>query len=379
MKIEQIELFVVRIPLIPITAGGIAPYRGHNLPPGQGLTSAASCIYKVVTDDGLVGWGETNPVVNFSFHRALFEEVLRPALIGSDPLNREEICRKISPSFAPPLFSRSLLAGIDMACWDILGQAANRPVYDLLGGMIRERVGIAYCIGIFEEEATREKILSIREQGFPTLKIKGGGDVVSDVQRTFAAREHTGPEMNLRIDMNQGYDFTQAARFLNSTESLDLEYIEQPLPVNQFDAMAALRSRCKTPVAINEDCYIPHNLFEFIRQKAIDLAVVDLDPLGGISALVKVANYCAEAGLPLAHHCGFDMGIKLAAILQVYAARPALSHAVDSTYMGHADDILVEPIQIVEGHYLVPQGPGLGVTVDEDKIRRYSLESAGQE
>jgi L-alanine-DL-glutamate epimerase-like enolase superfamily enzyme len=161
--------------------------------------------------------------------------------------------------------------------------------------------------------------------------------------------------------MNQGYDFTQAARFLNSTESLDLEYIEQPLPVNQFDAMAALRSRCKTPVAINEDCYIPHNLFEFIRQKAIDLAVVDLDPWADHRA-GKWPTTAPKQAAP-----GQSLGSTWASSWRhpaVYAAT-ALSHAVDSTYMGHADTSC-RPLQIVRCISGSP-GPGLGVTVT--KIR----------
>ncbi len=373
MKIEKVELFYVKIPLIPVYEGGIAPYRGHNLPVGTGLTSATSCIYKVTVDSGLIGWGETNPIINLKFHRRLFDEKIRDRLCGVDVFDRNEILQQLSQTFVPPIFSKSLLAGIDIACWDIIGKAVQQPVYNLLGGKVRDRAGIAYCIGIYEDVIARDKIQSIRDQGFKTIKTKGGGDVNDDIRRAWLCREWAGDEIELRIDMNQGYDITQAVRFLGSVESLNLEYVEQPILVNHFDQMATLIQKSLTPIAINEDCYIPHNLLQYILSNAIDLAVIDLDPLGGISALVKMANICQELGIPLAHHCGFDMGIKTAAILQVYAAKAALSHPTDSTYMGHADDILVEKIPIIDGSFVISDKPGLGIEVDPEKISRYAV------
>ncbi len=144
-------------------------------------------------------------------------------------------------------------------------------------------------------------------------------------------------------------------------------------PAN-FLPFRSLRARTKTPIAINEDCYIRHNLFECIKRNAIDIAVVDLDQIGGITRMTKIANLCSEAGLPLAHHCGFDMGIKLAAILHVNAALEAFTHAMDSTYMAHQDDILTEKIVVKDGNYLVPELPGLGITVDEEKVEKYTVD-----
>jgi L-alanine-DL-glutamate epimerase-like enolase superfamily enzyme len=363
----------VKIPVLQVSRGGIAPYRGHDLPEGQGLENAISCIFKVITDEGLIGWGETNPLINYQVQRAIFESFIKPMIVGISPLGINSVISRVFHTFEPPIDARGILAGIDVACWDIMGKVLNRPISSLIGGMVRDRVDIAYCLGLENSCITKEKTLEIKDRGYKTLKTTGGVDILWDIKRAELIRDCTGDDFHIRIDMNEAYDTSQALHYMTAVEHLHLEYVEQPIRVNQFSALAMLKTRTRTPIAINEDCYIPHNLFDYIQADAIDVAVVDLDPSGGITGLIKMADFSEEASLPLVHHCGFDMGIKLAAILQVASARIAFSRAIDSTYMAHADDILTDKIKIVEGSYIIPSGPGLGVEVDEDKIRHYQI------
>lgn len=374
MKIIDTEAMWVEIPLIPLAEGGISPYRGHNLPVGKGLVNAASLIYKIVTDEGIIGWGESNRIINRDTHLAIFENLIKPAILGKDPYDVFTICSQLLRSVETPIASNGIISGIEIACWDIIGQACGQPICNLIGGQIREKVEIAYCLGIYSEEETIKKIEQIKAQNYSVIKTKGGENVELDIRRAHFFREQLGNEIKLRIDMNQAYDVSEAIRYLNGVDELNLEYIEQPIPTNQFSALQSLRARAKTPIAINEDCYIRHNLYECIKRNAIDIAVVDLDQIGGITRMTKISNLCSEAGIPLAHHCGFDMGIKLAAILHVNAALEAFTHAMDSTYMGHQDDILEEKIVIENGSYKVPELPGLGIVVDEEKIRRYTVD-----
>ena len=374
MKISEIQLIFVKIPVIPLSEGGIAPYRGHDRPKGQGLSNALSCIFKVSTDEGIIGWGETNPIINLGVTRSIFEVYIKPLLIGKDPIGINSVIAQAGKKFEPPIDIKGILTGIEVACWDITGKAAHQPVYNLLGGKVRNQIQIAYCLGLEDLDVTKERIAAIKAEGFSTLKTTGGSDLNFDIKRAEFIRDCCGDDFNFRVDMNEAYDFAQATKYFAAVEHLGLEYVEQPIRVNQFEALAALRRRSKTPIAINEDCYIPHNLFEYILQDAIDVAVVDLDPSGGISELVKIADFSEEAGLPLVHHCGFDLGIKLAAILQVTSSKQAFSMAIDSTYMTHRDDILSEKIKIKNGCYVTPDKPGLGVDVDEDKIRFYKID-----
>ncbi len=367
MKIIGIEMTPVEIPVIPLSEGGIAPYRGSQ--DKVGTTKATSLIFKVTTDEGIAGWGEMNPIISVKLTKALLDDYIAPLVIGQNPFDLKKIMRSFSPVYNPQINTKSFLTGIEMACWDIMGKAVNKPVYELLGGKVRERIDIAYALGMLDIGETKEKIAQVKAEGFRTLKTKGGKDVVWDVKRTIAMREAAGDDFEIRVDMNQGYDTPMAMRYLRGVEDCDLQYIEQPIKVNKFDDLKSLRDRTRTPIGINEDCYIPGNLLEAIRRAAIDIAIVDFEPLGGITELIRLESIAQEADLPLAHHCGWDMGVKLAAILHATSTMPAFSYAMDSTYQAHGDDVLTEKIRIDSGSYLVPEGPGLGVEVDEQKLR----------
>ncbi len=374
MKITDIEIFHVKVPVKKIADGGIAPYRGHDLPKGEGLCYAFRSIIKVTTEDGIIGWGETSPVISPKVQRTILDTYIKPLLLGKDCYALNKVIADETKLHEPPVYIRGLFCGIDIACWDIRGKAADVPVYKLLGGKIRDRVGIAYCFGLEDIDLTIEKTGQIREDGYSCLKTTGGENFHFDIERAYQLRKAAGNELDIRIDINEAFDYRDATTFLHAVECLELEYVEQPIRVNQIQALKIFRQRSQTPIAINEDCYIPHNLFEYVKEDAIDVAVVDLDPIGGITGIVQYADFSEEAGLPLVHHCGFDLGIKLAAILQVAAARIAFSRAIDSTYMTHEDDILQEKIQIENGKYIVPDKPGLGIDVDMEKIEYYTID-----
>lgn len=372
MKIKSIKTFAVAIPVIPIAEGGIAPYRGSQ--DKVGTTQASSILFKVETDNGIVGWGEMNPIISNKITKTLVEEYISPKLIGRNPFEIKAIMAQFAPVYDPQVNTKSFLPGIQMALWDIMGKALNVPVYDLLGGRVREKIEIAYALGILDIQATQKKIHQIMDAGYQCLKTKGGKEVVFDVARAKAMREAAGPNFEIRVDMNQGYDTIQALRYLREVEDCDLQYVEQPIKVNRLEDMKNLRIRTRTPLAINEDCYIPNNFFRAVKTDAIDAGVIDFEPIGGITELQKIESVAVEAGIPLAHHCGWDMGIKLAAILHVTCTMQAFTYPMDSTYMAHGDDILVKRIEIEDGAYLIPsEGPGFGIVVDEEKIEKLSV------
>lgn len=367
MKINQIEITTVEIPVIPFQDGGIAPYRGSQ--DKIGTTKARSTIFKVSTDQGITGWGEMNPIISHQIMETLLEEYIKPIVIGMDPFNIKEMLNQFSPVYNPQLNTKAFLTGIEVACWDIIGKSLNKPLYQLLGGRVRDKIEIAYALGIMGLEETKDKVIQVKGAGFKTLKTKGGENIVFDVARVKAMRAAGGPDFEIRVDMNQGYDTPQALRYLKQVEQYDLQYIEQPIKVNKLKDLRSLRERTATPIGINEDCYIPNNLLEAIKSDCIDIAIIDFEPLGGISELMRLASIAEEADLPLAHHCGWDMGVKLAAILHATSTMPAFTYPMDSTYQAHGDDVLQERIQIKDGFYLIPDGPGLGVEVDQDKLR----------
>lgn len=371
MKIKSIKMFAVSIPIIPISDGGIAPYIGSQDKVGK--TQVSSILFKIETSNGIVGWGEMNPIISKGITKILIEEYISPKLIGRNPFEIKSIMTQFIPIYDPQVNTKSFLSGIQMALWDVMGKLLNVPVYDLLGGKIRNKIEIAYALGILDIKKTQKKIYQIMDQGYKCLKTKGGKDVVFDITRTKAMRKTAGANFEIRIDMNQGYDTIHALRYMRSVEDYDLQYIEQPIKVNHLEDMKNLRIRTCVPIAINEDCYIPNNFYKAAMMNAIDAAVIDFEPIGGITELQYLESVAKEAGIPLAHHCGWDMGIKLAAILHAICTMEAFIYPMDSTYMAHSDDVLANRIKVEDGCYKIPSdGPGLGIIVDEKKIERYS-------
>jgi len=368
MKIADIQMYPVRADVIPIEKGGIAPYRGSR-DSGPGTSTVTSALYKVTTDDGIVGWGEMNMILTLRLTRALLTDALRPALIGQDPFQLNRIKERVDSLYNPDINMLHFMSGVEMALWDIMGKATGKPVHALLGGAVRDAAPIAYAMGMMEDHQTADKLAQLREEGYTTVKTKGGTDVKWDIRRAHRMRELAGDALEIRVDMNQGYSIPDAVTYLGAVQPCRLQYVEQPIRCNDLADYAILRQRSCVPVAINEDCYIPGGLFNAISLRAVDAGVVDMESIGGISETVKLAHVAEAANLPLAHHCAWDMGIKTAAIVHTVCALKAFTLPMDSTYHAHAQDPLVSPIQMKQGAYQLPEGPGLGIEVDEEKIR----------
>jgi len=152
-----------------------------------------------------------------------------------------------------------------------------------------------------------------------------------------------------------------------------VQYLEQPIRVDSHGSLAKLRERTVQPIGPNEDTYIEHNLLDLIRRDALDVAVIDMTPAGGITGVRQLAGIAEDAGVPAAHHCAFDLGVRTAAILHTVSSVPGFTLPPDSTYYAWEDDILAEPLTVEDGAISVPEAPGLGVEVDMAKIDEYRI------
>jgi L-alanine-DL-glutamate epimerase-like enolase superfamily enzyme len=282
-------------------------------------------------------------------------------------------------------------APVETACWDIVGKVQERPIYELLGGWTADhqtemkhrehidhdedsrQVEFAYALGIFSPEESRKYARHVLEDGYSVLKTKAGRDWREDVDRIRAMHDEVDGELEFRIDPNQGWAVEDAVRLCSMLEDdgIYLQYVEQPIRVDNHGSLASLRSRTRQPIAANEDTYIPRNMRQMIDADAIDAAVVDLTPSGGISGVRQLAEIAEDGGISLAHHCAFDLGIRTAAILHTVYSTPAINLPSDTAYFGWADDVIESPFEIDEGRMTVPDDPGLAVTVDQDAVARY--------
>jgi len=177
----------------------------------------------------------------------------------------------------------------------------------------------------------------------------------------------------LRIDPNMGYDYTVALPLARDLEKYNLEYFEQPMPFSCIGESARLRTRTKTPLGLNESVTTLEIVAQILELRAADVILPDTYQCGGILGVKKVAALCEAAGVPCVFHCAHDLGLKTAAMLHVVASTPNFPLANDCTDYGLTDDI-ISPLHVIDrGTMKVPEGPGLGVNVDEAKVAKYRV------
>lgn len=356
MKITSLHAVLVRVPQKP----PIAPYASRY----RATSEKEALLVRLETDNGLVGWGETPVDWLDKTYEGNPEELLRKQVLGRDPFDIELFyCESTLGSF--------LTSGVEMAMWDIVGKAANQPLYKLLGGAIRKKIELAACMGIRPYAEAKEIAKQYVEAGFTTMKTKAGRRAEEDLDMVRGIRDGAGDKLKLRIDPNQGYLPAVAFPLAKDLEKYNLEYFEQPMPQAYIADSARLRKQTKTPLALNESVTTLEIVQQILELRAADYLLPDTYQCGGLLAVKKVAALCEGAGVPCIFHCAHDLGLKTAAMLHVVASSPNFPLANDCTYYGLVDDILTEPFVIQRGTMTVPEAPGLGVTVDEKKVQKY--------
>lgn len=386
MEITGVEAFAVNVPLVDLEDGGIAPYvTNHNE-----LTDMDRILVRVDTDEGISGWGEMRVFLSPEATVSVLEDGIAPMVEGHSPFETESLRRLLFIEYTNvDLF----FTPIELACWDIVGKSLGKPVYELLGGWTAPdsasrkhrnhvteydsagTVEFAYCLGILPPEESRAKASQALDEGYGVLKTKAGRDWKQDVARIEAMHDEVDGELEFRLDPNQGWTLDQAVRVgaALSDAGIYLQYMEQPIRVDSHTSLARLRERIDQPIGPNEDTYIPHNLRGLIEAGAVDVAVLDMTPLGGIAGLRQAASIAEDAGVPYTHHCAFDLGVRTAAILHAVYGIPGFSLPPDTVYYGWEDDVIEDPFVIEDGAMTVPDAPGLGVEIDRDKLDAHRI------
>lgn len=358
MKITRLHAVRVRIPQKP----PIAPYQSRY----RAGTSKEALIIRLETDDGLIGWGETpDDWIGKSFEGTP-EHQLQSQVLGRNPFELEAW-------YAENTLGSYLASGVEMALWDLMGKATRQPLYQLLGGTVRRKIDLAACMGIRPYEEAKAIARQYLEAGFTTLKTKAGRRAEEDLDMVRGIRDGVGDRLKLRIDPNQGYAPEVAFSLARDLEKYNLEYFEQPMPQQLLAESARLRRRTSTPIALNESVTTMEISMQILQLNAADVLLPDTYQCGGILAVKKVAALCEAARIPCVFHCAHDLGLKTAAMLHVVASTPSFTLANDCTYYGLVDDIITPLHRIERGFLEVPDGPGLGVVVDEQKLAKYRV------
>lgn len=382
MKIIDMRVRTVAIPLNAQLRHNTGVHPGYFM----------RTILELMTDDGLVGLGE---IGGGDQRGALLR--LKPRLIGLDPFHLETIKLKVLRSIYY-LSNARLYGAIEMACMDIMGKATGRPLCDLLGGAVRDRVPmIAYLFWRYDrpekgrpaafgrpftpggaggDDATAEDMADLcqrlhEELGVKSMKLKAGVMSPDEESRVLElCRERLGESFGLRIDPNGTWSVATAGRIGRRLEPLNLDYFEDP--AWGLEGNAAVRKQCRIPIATNMYPNKFDDLGPAVRMGAADVILTDLHYWEGPRGVKDLCAVCNTFNLGVAMHSGAEFGVELAAMLHTACTIPQMHVAGDAHYHYLTDDIIEGGLMAYEGGCIrVPTGPGLGVTLDEEKMRRY--------
>jgi muconate cycloisomerase len=366
MKITDISVRLVDIPfrVLPKVAFGESAEQNF-------------AIVQVQTDEGIEGLGEAScfggPAWNeesVETVKLVIERYLTPVLVDEDPFGIERILERMDVAAKRNYFAK---AAIEMALFDIMGKVLDQPVYNLLGGLYQERIELSWTLASSDAKAEIDEAAPLWERGHRIFKFKTGVQEVSkDAARIRQWRE-AYPDARIRVDTNQGWDEIMTLRAMDEMRDLNIELLEQPLPRWNLDGLARLRKRLSVPLMADESVCSPADAVKLVRHKAADIFALKLAKAGGIRRTQQVVGVAVGAGIPCYFGCMRETGIGTAAYAHVAGATRAVSLGCELFGpLMLTDDVVTEPIQYDRGQIVVPGGPGLGVSLDEDKIRHYA-------
>lgn len=371
MKITNIDCIPVRVPIRPELAirakGGT-----HSVSP--------FLLVRIHTDEGICGLGEVSCTPRWSGEdqataAQFIRTILQPALAGEDPRDIERLNMRMRSSLYGHPFTR---AALEMALWDILGKIAGLPVYRLLGGPVRNSVPIKWSISGAEPARAAAIANWALEQGFETMKIKVGIDPTQDLARARAVREAVGSEIRLGIDANGAWAPAMAVTMIRRLEEFGIFFAEQPVPPGDPEWLAEVRRQVRVPIVADESVYSPQDALAIVKARGADAFSAYVGKSAGIAPARKIASIAESAMLGCTIGSNLELGVGTAAMIHLAMASPGITaEELPCDIIGplyYTDDILQEPLRLVHGKALPIDRPGLGVDLDEEKVRMYRVE-----
>ncbi|QJP15068.1 mandelate racemase/muconate lactonizing enzyme family protein [Starkeya sp. ORNL1] len=348
-------------------------------------TVRKSCLVEIVTDTGLTGWGECFGPAR---PNAAVVNAFRHLLIDADPLAGDVIWQNLYNRFrdqGQKGLVISGLSGVDIALWDIRGKHFGAPVHQLMGGPMRTKVQ-AYATGTYRLDDADPLDYVIREvrermaEGFHGVKLKIGIDFEEDIALIKAARQAIGPERRLMLDANHAYDATEAIALGRRVADQNIDWFEEPVVPEDLASYREVKAGQPIPVAGGECDYTRWGFINIFTSRAMDIIQPDTCAAGGLSECKKIADMATAFGIRYIPHV-WGSGIALAAALQLLAVVPHTPARLrprepllefDRSEHPFRQAVLTEPLEHKDGWVDIPTGPGLGIEVDRDALRRFA-------
>ena len=373
MKIADVRVHVLEAPLTE-------PFHWSF----NGTRVRTACLVEIVADDGTSGWGECFGPAPLN---AAIVIAYADRLIGTDPLATEAIWQELYGAYrdqGQKGLAISALSGVDIALWDLKGKHFGVPVHRLLGGPLRKSVR-AYATGTYRVDQGNpleyivDEVARYVEQGFHAVKLKIGFDVDADVALIRAVRRKIGPKPRLMLDANHGFDAVEAIALGRAVADQNIDWFEEPVIPEDLASYRAVRQGQPIPVAGGECEYTRWGFRDVLMTRSMDIIQPDTCAAGGISECKKIADMAAAFGVRYIPHV-WGTGVALAASLQLLAVLPhsplrrtPLEPILEFDRSEHPfrQEVLTHPLEHVGGIVQIPDGPGLGIEINRDALKRF--------
>jgi muconate cycloisomerase len=351
-------------------------------------------LTRMTDSEGRVGWGEAPALKDWGgeFGRyfgesqlivqAVIENYLAPVVTGIELGNVVELHARMDAMLKGYPYAK---ASLEFAFYDLSARALGVPVHMLLGGRARSRIPVTHSIGLVSVADAEKEAGQVAADGFKTIKIKVGVDPRRDIEVVRAVRGAVGDDVELCVDANEGYKTPgEAISTVRAMERYQLKYVEQP--VMGIEGLAAVARAIDPPVMADESAWNAHDVLQIIEKGAAQIVSIYTTKPGGLYKAMEVAAVCRAAGIVCNVNGSVETGVGNLANIQLAAAAPAvtLSCVVPVSTPAEAqrgqiggiyykDDLIAEPFKLIEGFVEVPQGPGMGIAIDEAKINKYRV------
>jgi L-alanine-DL-glutamate epimerase-like enolase superfamily enzyme len=366
-------LKITRITTTPLLVPYKTPYHW-----AKGVIHGAGVVLvEVHTDDGLVGIGEsiaTPSALAIQSYLKIAENICT----GRNPFENARLMGECYHALfqalgtcSAPRYSGQVLAGLEMALWDVMGKATGRAVHELLGGAMRDEINyFGFPQGATAQEVAAEA-REMAEAGCDVIYFKVGRGDALDLDIARQVRTAVGPFKRLRMDPNESWSPVRAARMLRKMAEFDIDMVEQPTNAESISALAQVRARSPIAIAADQLVFTPQDAYNVCREKAADLIVLGLHETGGIARFRKCAHIAEAAGIDICLHGLYETGITTAAANQVGATLPNLDDG--NQFMNHLlewDIVKAPSLTLRNGRLPVLGGPGFGIELDPDAVAR---------
>ncbi|MEM7133782.1 MAG: mandelate racemase/muconate lactonizing enzyme family protein [Chloroflexota bacterium] len=383
MKVINVEAFAIKMDPVEASTekSNIKEYGDYYIATDAWSSiysrSHETCLVRLETDSGLVGWGEGQAPVSGRAVQAIVEDLCTPIILGADPFDVEYLWYRLYSAMRErghiTGFYIDALAGVDLALYDLLGKAVNKPSYKVLGGQFRDDILTYVGIGGTNPDAVADLAQEHVSYGYRAIKLHLRMATSQLLEIVQAVRERVGPQIELMVDIHMARDVSGAIELGRGLEELGVRWLESPTQPEDVHGQAAIAQALDMQVATGEWLRTSWEWRQWIEQRAFDVAMPDIARTG-LSEGKRIAALCDTYNLPIAPHIGGGGILAVAASIHYSAAIPNFQ-ILEHSHHAHTTKAQIATLypEPLNGCFLLDDVPGLGIEIDEERVKKFAV------